>query len=211
MPLFRQAGAPARGRGGDGGHRDDIDGSDFADDRGPLRRIPPSPPSTPAALQEAAAGYRANPASKDARRKLYKALNLEVQQVSASQEQVGKKAARLAALLQGLPAGGPAAADAWLQLAAKLGVQCEVQVARLPGFAFPLAEVAVGVAVAVPGFAPLLVAHLAALCPLCVPCTPRPAPGAQEAAWLRAAGYKVTVDVDTGEVQGVVAGRGFIF
>ncbi|RMZ54613.1 hypothetical protein APUTEX25_002199 [Auxenochlorella protothecoides] len=146
-----------------------------------------------------AAPYKADPGTKAARRAVDKALTLGVQQVSASREQVSRLSLRLGALMaeQG---PGPASAYAQLALAAKICVQCEVQVTRLPGFAFPLAEVAVAVAAGQPAFAELLIAQLVAACPLCLPMVyGRDGAGAGEEAWLRLSGYKVRTDEDSGQ------------
>lgn len=148
------------------------------------------------------AAFKADPATKAARRAVDKALTVNVQQISASRDQVAKKATAIQQLLLSQPAGPPAT-YAQLQLASKLCVQCEVQVTRLPGFAFPLAEVAVAVCARVPGFVELLVAQLAALCPLCAPALVVPRPGKEDDAQaLRLQGYKITKDPDTGQVGG---------
>lgn len=164
--------------------------------------LPTVTPSTPA--QALVAPYKADPGTKAARRAVDKALTLGVQQVSASREQVSRLSLRLGRLMTE-QAPGPASAYAQLALASKICVQCEVQVTRLPGFAFPLAEVAVAVAAALPAFAELLIAQLVAACPLCLPgAYERPGAGASEEAWLRLTGYKVRTDEDSGQVRPLV-------
>lgn len=117
------------------------------------------------------------PARKKERRSIDKALTLAVQQISGTRDQVAAKARELVALIAQLDAQDPACGQyARRQLASKLATQCDAQVARLPAFAFPLAEVAAQVAVRVRGFEAALCGVLLEKCALL---GPLPAIGAQ--------------------------------
>ena len=92
------------------------------------------------ATRAQAAPYVADAASKPARRQFEKRIVVAVQQISATKEQVMRKAADLSSVLTSLPSG-PQLAHAMLWLVDKMLAQVETQVTRLPGFAFALAEV----------------------------------------------------------------------
>lgn len=106
------------------------------------------------------------------RRELKKELQKFVLQIAAVESQIDSKAHALVSTL----AGKPPLAQKWalLQLAEKIVAQCESQVAEVPTFAFPLAEVAVRVGARLPDFIPLLLAELQSRCPLAVPKCFRP-------------------------------------
>lgn len=125
-----------------------------------------------------AAPLTESPARKKERRAVDKALTLAVQQISGTQAQVDAKARELVALLAQLDAQDTASGlYARRQLASKLATQCDAQVARLPAFAFPLAEVAAAVARSdTKGFESILAGVLLEKCALL---GPLPAIGAQ--------------------------------
>jgi nucleoporin GLE1 len=95
---------------------------------------------------------------RDMRRGIDKFVTLNVQQISATRDQVRAKGSALAGFVS--QQHGAARAHALLTLASKLLSQCEVQVTRLQSFAFPLAEVAVAVAAAHPELGDILMARL---------------------------------------------------
>ncbi|EFN53838.1 hypothetical protein CHLNCDRAFT_135914 [Chlorella variabilis] len=156
-----------------------------------------------AALAEAQAAVRPfvdDRSMRDKKRAVDKFVTLNVQQISATLEQVRLKAQALAGFVGAQH--GAQRIYALLTLANKLVSQCEVQVTRLHAFAFPLAEVAVAVMAAHPDFVPLLAARLHQLCPLTVPkyAVFRSGSGQDEDAYLRQLGYMISADEDTGQV-----------
>ena len=120
-----------------------------------------------AATRAQAAPFRLDEPSKPHRRALEKRIVLIVQQISATRQQICRKAADLHTLLASL--SGPVAAHAQLWLCEKLLSQCECQVARLHGFAYALADVVTPLAPHLPSLLPLLTAHLHEACCLSVP------------------------------------------
>ncbi|KAI7837388.1 hypothetical protein COHA_008755 [Chlorella ohadii] len=137
-------------------------------------------------------------AMRDKKRSIDKFVTLNVQQISATLEQVRLKAN---ALVQFMGAQhGAQRTYALLTLANKLISQCEVQVTRLHSFAFPLGEVAVAVMASQPDMVPLLAARLHQVCPLTVPKYVVFKSGADEDGYLKQLGYRIRTDEDTGEV-----------
>ncbi|KAI3431256.1 hypothetical protein D9Q98_004319 [Chlorella vulgaris] len=153
-----------------------------------------------AAAQAAVQPFTSDRGMRDKKRAIDKFVTLNVQQISATLEQVRLKAQALSAFVAAQH--GAQHTYALLTLANKLVSQCEVQVTRLHSFAFPVAEVAVAVMAAHPSFVPLLVARLHQVCPLTVPKyhAYKSAPGQDEDAYLRQLGYRITTDEDTGRV-----------
>lgn len=147
-----------------------------------------------AAAQQEVAPFVADRAMRDAKRSIDKFVTLNVQQISATLEQVRAKSASLAGFVS--RHAGAQRTYALLTLASKLLSQCEVQVTRLHAFAFPLGEVAAAVAAAHPDFVDLLLGHLHQACPLAVPAHWGFRPGGDELGYLRLAGYRVTQDED---------------
>ncbi|KAL4440598.1 hypothetical protein ABPG75_003599 [Micractinium tetrahymenae] len=137
-------------------------------------------------------------AMRDKKRAIDKFVTLNVQQISATLEQIRLKAQALVGFMAAQH--GAQRTYALLTLANKLISQCEVQVTRLNSFAFPLAEVAVAVMAAQPDFVPLLAARLHQVCPLTVPKYFVFRQGADEDAYLKQLGYKISTDEDTGQV-----------
>lgn len=155
--------------------------------------------SCAAALEAARAATRPfaeDRGMRDVKRSIDKFVTLNVQQISATLEQVRAKATALVGFIS--RHAEPQRTYALLALAGKLLSQCEVQITRLHAFAFPLAEVAVAVGAAHPDFVPLLLARLQDACPLAVPAYWGFRPGGDDLEYLRLARYKVTVDDDAG-------------
>jgi nucleoporin GLE1 len=142
-----------------------------------------------AAAQAAAAPFAEDRGAREAKRAIDKMLTLSVMQISATLDQVRAKSTALADFLGRHQ--GAQRAYAYVALAGKLLSQCEVQVSRLRAFAFPLAEVTAAVAAAHPDFADVLLGRLHAASPAAVPASYGYRPGADEAAYLRLAGYRV--------------------
>lgn len=97
-------------------------------------------------------------AMRDAKRSIDKFITLNVQQISATLEQVRTKGMALIDFIA--QQRGAHRTYALVTLAKKLISQCEVQITRLHSFAFPLAEVAVAVASMNPDFVELLLGQL---------------------------------------------------
>lgn len=152
-----------------------------------------------AAAQAQAKPFVDDRAMRDKKRAIDKFVTLNVQQISATLEQVRLKAQALVGFVAAQH--GAQRTYALLTLANKLVSQCEVQVTRLHSFAFPLAEVAVAVMSSHPEFVPLLAARLHQVCPLTVPKYVVFRQGADEDAYLRQLGYKISTDEDTGQVS----------
>lgn len=142
------------------------------------------------AAQAAVRPFVEDRAMRDAKRSIDKFVTLNVQQISATLDQVRAKAQALASFVG--QQQGVHRTYSLLTLAGKLLSQCEVQITRLHSFAFPLAEVAVAVGAAHGEFLDLLLARLHRACPLAVPCSYGYRPGTDEDEYLRLAGYKVT-------------------
>eukprot|EP00890_Picochlorum_soloecismus_P006456 jgi/Picsp_1/6811/NSC_04150-R1_protein len=104
---------------------------------------------------------------KDVRRGAKKFIILAVQQISATQEQVGKKSTNLLHFIS--DQHSLQQKFCLVTLANKMLSQCEVQVTRLHSFAFPLGEVSVAVGQRYPDFLPVLLALMQKECPLIVP------------------------------------------
>lgn len=147
-----------------------------------------------AAAQEAVRPFVEDKAMKDAKRSIDKFVTLNVQQISATLEQVRQKAEALA----GFVARHKDAQRTYalLTLAGKLLSQCEVQITRLHSFAFPLAEVATAVAAAHPDFIDLLLARMHAACPLATPRYYGFSAGGNELEYLKLMKYKITKEDD---------------
>lgn len=137
----------------------------------------------------------ADPSFKTQRRALEKDITKFVQQISATQMQVDAKSRDLVGVLQRCGEGA-ARCFACCVLARKLLLQCEAQVVKQQRFAFPLAAVALRVAVALPQFMDLLLALLHKACPLSVPAYPLHRKGSPTDEYLRSLGYR---DVDAAE------------
>lgn len=152
------------------------------------------------AAQEAVAPFVGDKAMRDRKRAIDKYITLNVQQISATIDQVRAKVSALSGFIAQQPQG-PLRTYSMLTLASKLISQCEVQITRLHSFAFPLAEVAVGVGVAHPEFIAMLIARLNSVCPLTVPKHLGYRPGSNEDEYLRAVGYRIIIDDDDGEVE----------
>lgn len=152
-----------------------------------------------AAAQASVKPFVDDRAMRDKKRAIDKFVTLNVQQISATLEQIRLKAQALVAFIAAQH--GAQRTYALLTLANKVVSQCEVQVTRLPSFAFPLAEVAVAVMAAQPDFVPILAARLHQLCPLTVPKYFIFKSGADEDGYLKQLGYKISVDEDTGQVS----------
>lgn len=115
---------------------------------------------------------------KDARRGIKKFITLSVQQISATQEQVRKKSMGLIEFLS--QQHGVHQKFALVTLASKMVSQCDAQVALIPSFAFPLAEVSGSIGRAYPDFTKLLIGMIQKECPLCVPVLFQPGPKASK-------------------------------
>eukprot|EP01026_Neomeris_dumetosa_P037123 TRINITY_DN3006_c0_g1_i3.p2 TRINITY_DN3006_c0_g1~~TRINITY_DN3006_c0_g1_i3.p2 ORF type:complete len:591 (+),score=92.21 TRINITY_DN3006_c0_g1_i3:1496-3268(+) len=96
-----------------------------------------------------------------------KAMTKEVSQISGTMQQVRKKTLDILNLLGSY--AGVARICGYVQLANKIILQCESQVARLPTYVFPLAEVAATLGVSYPDFLVILLALLREKCILTVP------------------------------------------
>lgn len=143
------------------------------------------------AVKAASDAFAAEKAAAGQRRQISKLIIMTVGQISASLEQVAHTSAKLITHLSSL--GGGALAFAYNKLAATFLAQCDGQVVNNPRIAFPLAEVAVEVAVAHPPFLPVLLVHFHKTCQLAVPALtvfPR-GTSATEEERLVALGYKV--------------------
>ena len=147
-----------------------------------------------------AAPFVGDASRKPPRRQMEKQIVVAVQQISATREQVSRKATELAQLLHSM-APGPELAHAMLWLVDKLLAQVEAQVTRLPGFAFALADTvtqaAAGIGRASDQHAqllPLLLARLHETSVLTVPKVYVYTAGAwaSEEAYFRAMGYATT-------------------
>jgi nucleoporin GLE1 len=141
-----------------------------------------------AAAQATVKPFVEDRAMRDIKRSIDKFVTLNVQQISATLEQVQLKAQALAAFVA--QHKQVQRTYALLTLAGKLLSQCEVQITRLHSFAFPLAEVAVAVAAAHPDFAHLLLGRLHAVCPLTIPLYWGYRAGGSEPQYLALLGYK---------------------
>lgn len=133
---------------------------------------------------------------RDVRRSIDKFVTLNVQQISATLEQVHAKARALLAFLARF--SGVQLEYALFVLAKKFVSQCEVQITRLHSFAFPLAEVAVTVAVGHPHFVDLLLSRLHEVSPLTIPVYWSYRTGGSESSYRKLLGYKTT-DGNVGE------------
>jgi len=151
------------------------------------------------AAQETVAPFVCDKAMRDRKRATDKFITLNVQQISATLDQVRAKVSALSGFIAQQPQG-PLRTYSMLTLASKLISQCEVQITRLHSFAFPLGEVAVGVGVAHPEFLAILIARLNGICPLTVPKHLGYRPESDEDEYLRAVGYRITID-DEGKVE----------
>ena len=128
-------------------------------------------------------------AMRDIKRPIDKFITLNVQQISATLDQVRNKAQALATFIS--RHHDIQRTYALVTLASKLMSQCEVQITRLHAFAFPLAEVAVAVGAAHPDFLDILVARLHDACPLSVPMYYGFRAGGNEVEYLRLMKYKI--------------------
>ncbi|GAQ88946.1 hypothetical protein KFL_004720050 [Klebsormidium nitens] len=141
-------------------------------------------------VKENVKAFEEAPGAKKERKGLERRMTTLVQQISATQRQVGLKSAELVRELQQAPQ--PQQNFLLLALADKFLSQCESQVQKLPSFAFPLAQVAINVAAAVPPFRDVLLARLAQECCFVVPkyIPYIPAQYESEAAYYRTVGYR---------------------
>lgn len=137
-------------------------------------------------------------AMRDIKRSIDKFVTLNVQQISATLEQVRQKSQALVGFIS--QHHDIQRTYALITLAGKLMSQCEVQITRLHSFAFPLAEVAVAVAAAHPDFVDLLLARLHDACPLAIPMYYGFRSGGDELEYLRLMKYKITEDEEKGKV-----------
>lgn len=137
-------------------------------------------------------------AMRDIKRSIDKFVTLNVQQISATLEQVRQKSQALVGFIK--QHHDVQRIYALITLAGKLMSQCEVQITRLHSFAFPLAEVAVAVAAAHPDFVDLLLARLHEACPLAVPMYYGFRSGGDELEYLRLMKYNITEDEEKGKV-----------
>lgn len=158
-----------------------------------------------AEAQEVVHAFVEDRAMRDVKRSIDKFVTLNVQQIAATIQQVRAKSSALAQFIARHPE--PQQTYTLLTLSSKLLIQCEVQIARLHSFAFPLAEVAVAVMATHPRFADLLVARLHAACPLAVPCYYGFRTGGDEREYLRMMGYKSATDNGTVESTDDYLGR----
>lgn len=127
---------------------------------------------------------------RDIKRSIDKFVTLNVQQISATLDQINAKSRALVSFLHKFT--GIQQDYALFALSKKFVSQCEVQITRLHSFAFPLAEVAVAVGNAFPKFVELLIARLQENNPLNVPMYWGYRKGGNELSYLRLLGYKVT-------------------
>ena len=119
------------------------------------------------AFTEQTADFVSDRSMKDAQRGIKKFITLAVQQISATQEQVNKKSSSLAHFIS--QQHDVQKKFSILTLAGKLMSQCDVQITRLPSFAFPLAQVAVSVGHHHPELLGIITGMLHRDCPLSVP------------------------------------------
>ncbi|KAL4527124.1 hypothetical protein Ndes2526B_g09162 [Nannochloris sp. 'desiccata'] len=152
-----------------------------------------------AAAKEAVKPFIEDRAMRDMKRPIDKFITLNVQQISATLEQVRNKAQALAGFIA--QHHDIQRTYALITLTAKLISQCEVQITRLHSFAFPLAEVAVAVAAAHPDFIELLLARLHESCPLAVPMYYGFRSGGDDLEYLRLLKYKITEEEENGRVK----------
>jgi nucleoporin GLE1 len=150
------------------------------------------------AAKEAVKPFVEDRAMRDMKRPIDKFITLNVQQISATLEQVRNKAQALAGFIS--QQHNIQRTYALVTLTAKLISQCEVQITRLHSFAFPLAEVAVAVAAAHPDFIELLLARLHEACPLAVPMYYGFRSGGDDLEYLRLMKYKITEEEEKGRV-----------
>ena len=147
-----------------------------------------------------AAPFVSDAGRKPARRQVEKQIVVAVQQISATREQVTRKATELATLLLAM-SPGPELAHAMLWLVDKLLAQVETQVTRLPSFAFALADTVTQTAQGIQRASdqhsqllPLLLARMHETSVLCVPKVYVYIAGAwaSEEAYFKALGYATT-------------------
>jgi len=127
---------------------------------------------------------------RDVKRSIDKFVTLNVQQISATLEQVRIKSHALSRFIS--EHRDVQRTYALTTLASKLLSQCEVQITRLHSFAFPLAEVAAAVGAAHPVFIDILLAKLHAACPLTTPRYYGFRNGGDDLEYLRLMQYKIT-------------------
>ena len=144
------------------------------------------------------AAFLADATMRDKKRAIDKFITLNVQQISATLDQVRSKSLAICNFLR--QQHDPLATYALLTLASKIISQCEVQITRLHSFAFPLGEVVVAVGIEIPAFLNILIAKLQAVCPLVVPKYVGFRQGMDEDAYLKSLGYKIHIDEDTSKV-----------
>jgi nucleoporin GLE1 len=152
-----------------------------------------------AAAKEAVKPFVEDRAMRDMKRPIDKFITLNVQQISATLEQVRNKAQALSGFIS--QHHDIQRTYALVTLTSKLISQCEVQITRLHSFAFPLAEVAVAVAAAHPDFIELLLARLHESCPLSVPMYYGFRNGGDDLEYLRLMKYKITEEEEKGRVE----------
>jgi len=152
-----------------------------------------------AAAKEAVKPFVEDRAMRDMKRPIDKFITLNVQQISATLEQVRNKAQALAGFIS--QHHDIQRTYALVTLTSKLISQCEVQITRLHSFAFPLAEVTVAVAAAHPDFIELLLARLHESCPLSIPMYYGFRSGGDELEYLRLMKYKITEEEEKGRVE----------
>ena len=134
---------------------------------------------------------------KDVRRGAKKFITLAVQQISATQEQVGKKSSNLLHFMS--EQHTLQQKFCLVTLANKMLSQCEVQVTRLHSFAFPLGEVSVAVGQHHPEFLPVLQALMQKECPLIVPSLYLPGKsGGKDTKYYKSMGFKMEPAAESG-------------
>ena len=139
-----------------------------------------------------------------------KEVQVHVTQISATQDQVAKKIVDISAMMNVGVADPVRHTHLLHTLATKLLAQCECQVAKLPTFVFPLADVSVGVCWRLPALQPLLLALLHERCIFAVPKWYPYSPTAydSELSWLFRLGYKEedgSVDEFVGKMNAYVS------
>lgn len=138
---------------------------------------------------------------KDVRRGAKKFITLAVQQISATQEQVGKKSSNLLQFMSDQHILQQK--FCLVTLANKMLSQCEVQVTRLHSFAFPLGEVSVAVGQHYPEFLPVLQALMQKECPLIVPSLYLPGKdGEKDTKYFQSMGFKMEPAAEKGALDG---------
>lgn len=142
--------------------------------------------------QEVATKFQGDPSMKDAKRAINKFVTLNVQQISATVEQVILKTRAFVGFLS--QHSEPQRTYTMLSLASKLLSQCEVQITRLHSFAFPLAEVVVGVGCSHNNFMSLFLGRLHAACPLTMPLVYEANDGRSDSEAKLRMGYRVIED-----------------